>query len=137
MLWHLQANCWYLNQHSSYPKPRDGMASPVWVPPSRRCPGFPGFIQAGDSPAHSGRWDLESLHPSSPCQSPVDTEGQAWGHIHPTQPWDPWGLPSLPPFVTLVRCGQQQGRLRGFVPMGMANSRNTDVIPGMLYSHTA
>lgn len=94
------------------------MASPVWVPPSLRCSGFPGFTQAGNNPAHTGRWDLERLHPAPAaqgCQQPlpdgasqssVNTQGQAWGHTrtglgtHPSYP----ALGSLGTAITASIC---------------------------------
>ena len=61
-----------------------------------------------------------------------------------TQPRDPWGtvlIAVVPPFVTTVRCGQQQGQLTGvFIRMGMSNTLQTqrqhkDVMPVILYFH--
>lgn len=117
-----RGKCWYLSHRSSCPKLGDVVASPVWVPPSPRCSASPGSIQAGNSPAHPGRWDLERLHPSSPCSSGVPAAPARWGlpepcghtgtglGTHPCCPaWNPQALSSLPPCVTVGTAGPARG----------------------------
>lgn len=103
------------------------MISPVWVPPSLRCSGFPGFIQTGNSPAHTGRWDMERLYPSSPCRSEVPAAPARALWTHGVRPGDTSILPSLEtPGHCQHRLHQSPCWVRGFVPWAwQTGSRNT------------
>lgn len=120
-------------QDSKYPELRDIVAFRIGILPPLRCLGF---IQAGNNlPMHAWMEQLsprgqrgpgDSLGPGSPytlrvpAAPPYVAPRAVWrcarGRIHSAQPLQPWGTSVtvvVPPFVTAIRCGTQQGQLAG------------------------